>query len=333
MTCSRFSLTPLIKPPKWNSYMKNNILKFALITSGVTLCAGTAHAQTTVFSENFDPIPETLTDFNMQLGGDPEMKPANTKIFALDQWGITANASLVDLGGANGFVLQPQLDTKQNGRLAGIFIDPAHFASTGAGTYTLTFDVIAGSSPGAGRVYVGAGSGYDLSGTTDAKLNLNISTAGFGVRKADGELAWPALTGLNGATATHLITTSTEWIDSGGTQTGEFRDAPGAPFDVETSATLSVEFEYDGTSAVVIAFGGYDTDVKIDNIVVTSAAPDDNKWAGYDIDENGYVNTGDWMGMVYAANEPWVWRAETGEWLYIPDTAVTTGGVWGFMPR
>lgn len=214
-----------------------------------------------------------------------------------------------------------------------MFLDPQVFAGTGAGTYTLTFDVIPGSSAGASRVYLGAGSGYDLTGATDAKLNLAISAPGFNVIKGTGEIAWPALTGENGATATHLITTTAEWILGDGSPTGEFRETPGIPFDVEVADTLSVEFAYDGSSTIVVAFAGYNTDYAVDNIVIETAIPDDNMWAGYEIGEDGYVDTGAWMGLVYAANEPWIWRADLGEWRYIPDTAVDAGGAWGYIPR
>jgi hypothetical protein len=313
--------------------MKHPYLKtFALIAVTVGF-ANLASSQTVVFSEDFDPAPETLTDFNMQLGGNPELKPINTKIFALDQWGLTSNGSITDIGGSNGNVLQPQLDDKNNGRLSGIFIDPAKFAATGAGTYRMTFDVIAGSSPGAGRVYVGAGSGYDLSGATDAKLNLAIAANGFGVVRATGEITWPALTGLNGATAEHLITTSTEWILGDGTPTGQFRDAPGAPFDVETSATLFVDFDYDGTSAVVIAFGGYNTDVKIDNITIEAPGSGGDTWAGFEIIDGRYVDTGTFLGFLDITSGVWPYSFSLNKYIYLPEEFVSESGAWIYAIR
>jgi hypothetical protein len=312
--------------------MKHTFPKLVLLTTAALGCSTLAVAQTIVFSETFDPAPETLTDFNMQLGGTIPA-PTNTKILPLGQWGQTANGSFVDIGGENGMVAQPQLDAKENGRLMSIFLDPSWFSATGAGTYRLKFDVIAGSSPGAGRVYIGAGSGYDLSGTTDAKLNLPLSAAGFGVKKADGTIVWPALTGLNGATAQHLLTTSTEWILADETATGEFRDTPGAPFDVETSATLTFNFEYDGTSAVVIAFGGYNTDVKIDNISIATIGAGGDTWAGYDIIDGQFVDTGSFLGFLEISSAPWVYSYDFGGYLYLPEGNVSLSGAWGFIPR
>ncbi|NDV62016.1 hypothetical protein G0Q06_06095 [Puniceicoccales bacterium CK1056] len=162
---------------------------------------------------------------------------------------------------------------------------------------------------------------------------MNISGAGFGVRRSDGVIAWAALTALNGATAEHLITTSTEWILSDGTPTGEFREAPGAPFDVETSATLSVQFAYDGTSAVVIAFGGYDTDAKIDNIVIKSPTPIGDTWAGFEIINGQFVDTGSLLGILEISSDPWVYSYTIGKYIFAPQSAVARSGGWFYaMP-
>jgi hypothetical protein len=315
--------------------MKNTLLKSALLATGTLLAGTNSHAVVTVFSETFDPAPETLTDFNMQLGGNPDLKPNNTKIFALDQWGLTSNGSIVDIGGDNGNVLQPQLDEKNNGRMAGIFIDPAHFASTGAGTYRLSMDVIPGvSTEGPGRVYVGAGFGYDLTGATDAKLNLAIAANGFGVNRTSGEIVWPALTASGGATAEHLITTTTEWILGDGTPTGQFRETPGVPFDAQTAGQVSVEFEYDGVSAVVVAVGGYNTDVKIDNIMIESlSGGNGDTWAGWPIEQGRYVDTGSFLGYIEISADPWQWCYNLGKYIWLPEYQVNNSGGWIYVGR
>lgn len=240
----------------------------ATIASAVFLNGVTA--DTLVYEEAFAAAPSSKTDFNVQLGGDPDAKPGNTKIVSYGEWGLSSNGSFPDIGAANGGTLQPQMDTKTNARVAGIFLDPALFGTTGAGSYTLFFDVIAGSTPGAGRVYLGAGSGHDLSGATDAKLTLALAAPGMGIRKTTGEPAWNALTASGGATARHILSTTEEWILSDGTPTGEFREVPGIPLDVESTGTLSFEFNYDGFSTIAVAFAGYDTDYKIDNITILS---------------------------------------------------------------
>lgn len=313
---------------------KVTLLKISFPLAAVLATAGAASAQTVVYTETFDPAPVPFIEFNLQLGGDPALRPLNTRIVQPGEWVLTSNGAIVDIGGDHGNVLQPQLDDRNNGRLAGVFLSPSLFASTGAGTYTLTFDVIAGSSSGAGRVYVGAGSGYDSTGTTNAKLNLNISTAGFGVARPSGQPAWAALTASGGATASHLVTTSTQWILADGTETGEFRDAPGAPFDVETSATLSVQFEYDGSSTIAIAFGGYNTDYKVDNLSISTAVPDDGTWAGYTIREDGYVDTAGLLGMIWLQpDSDFIWSVDLHRYLYLPESFVSDNGAWVFVPR
>lgn len=313
-----------------NALTSNAVL---LPISVLIASATAASAQTVVYSESFDPAPDgqVINIANLQLGG--ATKPTNAKYIALDQWGFNPIGAVVDAGGANGNVLQPRSIAAQNGRSVGIFLDPAHFAATGAGTYTLSFDVIP-SATGAGRVYVGAGSGYDLTLATEAKLNLSLNSDGFGVRKTNGNIVWPALTASGGATATHLITTRTEWIDSSDNPTGEFRDVPGAPFDIRTAATLEVNFEYDGTSTVVVAFGGYETDFKVDNVTISTAVPASETWAGYPIREDGFVDTADLLGFIWVTDlADFVWSVDLGKYIYLPEEFVSASGAWSFIPR
>lgn len=293
--------------------------------------AVSASADTVVYSESFDPAPDSFTEFNIQLGGDPDLRPTNTRIVDKGVWGLTAFGRIVDIGGDNGNVLQPQELGRNNSRIAGVFLDPAHFAATGAGTYTLSFDVIPTSNAGSARVYVGAGSGYDLSGDTDARLNLSLAADGFGVRRPTGLIIWPALTASNGATATHLITTPTEWILADGTETGEFRDTPGAPFDIQTEATLAIDFEYDGTSTLVIAFGGYNTDFQIDNITIAPAV-EEELWAGFPFRDDGFVDTGDFLGLLWIMENGFVWSDQLRRFIYLPEEFVSESGAWIYVP-
>jgi hypothetical protein len=304
-----------------------------LPVTALACSAAAASAQTVVFSESFDPAPadQVLSTANIQLGGST--KPSTAKYVTLGQWGFNPVGSVINIGGNNGNALQPRSAVTQNGRSVGIFLAPSLFAATGAGTYTLSFDVIP-SATGVGRVYVGAGSGYDLSQTTDAKLNLQLSSDGFGVRKADGSIVWSALTASGGATASHLITTRVEWIDSTDTPTGQFRDVPGAPFDVRSAASLSVNFEYDGSSTLVVAFGGYETDYKVDNLSIATAIPDDNRWAGFAPGPDGYVDTGAFLGWIFPLESSgFVWSQQFGKFIYLPEELVTESGAWTFIPR
>lgn len=311
--------------------MKNSSL-YPIV--GSMLLATFANAQTVVYSENFDTIPSALVDFNFQLGGNPDLLPESTKILSFGQWGLTANGSFPNVGGANGTVLRPQQAGRTNARNAGVFLDPSLFAATGAGTYTLYFDVVAGTTEnGTGRVYVGTGSGYDLSGGSDAKLNLSVSAPGLNVNRSTGVALWSALTGRNGATATHHTVTPVEWVMTDGTATGEFVDTPGILFSVAAAGTSSVEFPYDGSSAVVLAFTGFDSDYGVDNLRIETASPAGETWAGFPIFADGYVSTEDWLGWVYVRSSPWVWVNSFSKWLYMPESSVSASGAWAYAPN
>jgi len=207
------------------------------------LIAISASAETVNYTETFDPVvPTTVTNFSISLGGTYSTNGITTTnlttiVYDFGVWGFSSNASFQAIGGANGNVLQPQLDGKANARAAGVFIDPTNFNGV-AGGYALNFDII-GADPGAGRVYVGQGSGYDLSGTTSNAIILDLASDG-----------WPGYTGLTAvgdATAETLVN---------------------AELDAQTSTNITFLFEYDGSSALAIAFGGYDTAMQIDNIVI-----------------------------------------------------------------
>lgn len=51
-------------------------------------------------------------------------------------------------------------------------------------------------------------------------------------------------------------------------------------------------------------------------------------WNGFDVDENGYANTGDWMGIVNVTHAPWVYSYDLEAYVYIPDNGVTSAGGW-----
>lgn len=56
-------------------------------------------------------------------------------------------------------------------------------------------------------------------------------------------------------------------------------------------------------------------------------------WLGYPIDENGWANTGDFMGYVYAAAAPWVWNLNLQSWMFIPAEEAGEFGEWVFIVR
>ena len=54
-------------------------------------------------------------------------------------------------------------------------------------------------------------------------------------------------------------------------------------------------------------------------------------WAGYDVDANGFADTGDWMGIVNVTADPWIYVYDLGKYVYIPAEAVSESGAWTYV--
>jgi hypothetical protein len=74
-------------------------------------------------------------------------------------------------------------------------------------------------------------------------------------------------------------------------------------------------------------------DAYIDNIKITQGVDPSSTWAGYDIDQNGWADTGSWLGWVYVQMAPWVYSDSLGSWIYMQEPNPTDPGVWGFVTR
>jgi hypothetical protein len=59
-------------------------------------------------------------------------------------------------------------------------------------------------------------------------------------------------------------------------------------------------------------FGGLDEIT----ITIPEAGGD---WYGYAVDEDGWADTGDWMGLVWTDNDPWIWNLALNNWVYVHD--------------
>lgn len=65
----------------------------------------------------------------------------------------------------------------------------------------------------------------------------------------------------------------------------------------------------------------------IDNLVIAGY------WAGFDIQADGWVNTGDFLGWVYPEGD-FAWVEKLGRWAYLPESSVEAGaGAWAYVPR
>jgi len=56
-------------------------------------------------------------------------------------------------------------------------------------------------------------------------------------------------------------------------------------------------------------------------------------WGPYSFASGGYVQTGDFLGVVWVTLEPWVWSRKLGKWLYTNAQDVADGGAWVFIPK
>ena len=55
-------------------------------------------------------------------------------------------------------------------------------------------------------------------------------------------------------------------------------------------------------------------------------------WAGYDVDANGWADTGSWMGMVNVTYAPWIYIMKTGGYALIDENAISANGGWAYVP-
>lgn len=56
-------------------------------------------------------------------------------------------------------------------------------------------------------------------------------------------------------------------------------------------------------------------------------------WAGYPIDEDGDVDTGDFLGKLHVLLNPWVYHYESESWIYLSEDSILTSGAWLFLPN
>ena len=55
-------------------------------------------------------------------------------------------------------------------------------------------------------------------------------------------------------------------------------------------------------------------------------------WAGYEVAELGWVDTGTWMGYLNVASGDWVWSASLATYIYLPEDFVSESGAWTYIP-
>ena len=75
--------------------------------------------------------------------------------------------------------------------------------------------------------------------------------------------------------------------------------------------------------------------VGLDSITVVADGelPLPTEWAGYPILEGAWVDAGEWMGLLYVGQSPWVYSERLQHWLYLREEYVLPDGAWVFSPR
>ncbi len=56
-------------------------------------------------------------------------------------------------------------------------------------------------------------------------------------------------------------------------------------------------------------------------------------WAGYVVDDQGRVDSGDLFGALYISESPWVWSYLVSRWIYLPEAHVSAKGAWTWFAK
>lgn len=54
-------------------------------------------------------------------------------------------------------------------------------------------------------------------------------------------------------------------------------------------------------------------------------------WNGYEVLDDGWANTGTWMGWVNVNDDPWILSASLDGWIFMPEGQDTTAGGWLYV--
>jgi hypothetical protein len=67
----------------------------------------------------------------------------------------------------------------------------------------------------------------------------------------------------------------------------------------------------------------------------TEAFDPDWLWGRYEYIDAGssvYVDSGDWLGVLYVTLSPWIWHPDTSSWLYINEPVAAANSGWIYIP-
>lgn len=100
--------------------------------------------------------------------------------------------------------------------------------------------------------------------------------------------------------------------------------------------TYEIAYAVDGGDFFVVETDVYTSDIQklrvvtanigagdiflVEKITVTGTGTEPTPlWNGYEVDENGWVDTGAWLGLVNVTNDPWIWNESISGYMYMPN--------------
>lgn len=306
------------------------VTRIALLISALTgVMASVVSAQAEIWSEDFTgPAKDDTTPGGsglFEFGFDGDVNGDAT--YALGTWMHVSNGGIDDPAAGDEIdstgVARPQSNAGNNARSVSVIIDGSLF--TAGVDYTISFDVIGGlnrldeaAAENSGRFWVAEVGGIDAT----SGIVMDVSYNGWGMTP----FPRPFYTQGTGTAFVNYLTPDDS--PAGSTFNGTF--VIGEELNGTTTVN-SFNFTYTAGTDIAFAVGTYNNDFAIDNVVITEAVAV-TKWAGlYDIDEAGIVDTGNWMGLLYVENDPWIWSYSLEDWIYLPEAHVGSDGGWGYV--
>lgn len=65
---------------------------------------------------------------------------------------------------------------------------------------------------------------------------------------------------------------------------------------------------------------------------ITPTPPGGDTWLGYEVGEDGWANTADWLGHVWVGSQPWVYQQNLG-YLYVAEDSHSEDGAWIYAAK
>lgn len=239
--------------------MKKRTKQILTALSLLSLGMSIGHSQAIVYSTDFDGfvsgtnyiagVAEYSYGFDADgSASDTDGAKNNFKALAYGQWGrgSNTNADFIDVGGGD-IEARPNIDTANNAKLIGTFVDPALFNATGSGSYTFSVDYT-GADSGAAFVFLYKASGYDTTGTN--MLAFDGANGGFG--------SFDPFFGTGTTVVSEVLRYDI--------------------VDETANETITHTFNYTAGETIGIAFGAYNTAGTFDNVSI-SAVPEPSTYA------------------------------------------------------